>query len=220
MTFRTAKIIRCKPSLRAQRSNPFRGGKKDGLLRCARNDGALIPHTTSRSRGALRPSCASIFRPKRAWGMPDAQCTRGLVAIVVVERTRVTTSTPESPGIPARNGFTAYVVLSPVTGSFATVASRIWFCHCPVGLTKPPQDLTQRRGVRTTRFCRTRKHLSSACRISLTSLIDPPCDPVARKTLPRPPHPVPYVRNDRETPLCVGRDAWSSSITVALLGDV
>jgi hypothetical protein len=35
---------------------------------------------------------------------------------------------------------------------------------------------------------------------------DSPCDPVARKTLPRPPHPVPYVRDDRETPLCVGRD--------------
>jgi hypothetical protein len=42
---------------------------------------------------------------------PAASC-----AIVVIERTRVTTSTPESPGIPARNGFTAYVVLSPATG--------------------------------------------------------------------------------------------------------
>jgi hypothetical protein len=28
------------------------------------------------------------------------------VHFVLVERTRVTTSTPESPGIPARNGFT------------------------------------------------------------------------------------------------------------------
>src|SRR6266849_5246425 len=35
----------------------------------------------------------------------------------------------------------------------------------------------------------------------------PPCDPIARKKLPRPPHPVPYVRDDRETPLCVGRGA-------------
>ena len=42
---------------------------------------------------------------------PAASC-----ALVVVESTRVTTSTPESPDIPARNGFTAYVVLSPVTG--------------------------------------------------------------------------------------------------------
>src|ERR1700693_4847567 len=27
---------------------------------------------------------------------------------------------------------------------------------------------------------------------------------------PRPPHPVPYVRDDRETPLCVGRDGETS----------
>jgi hypothetical protein len=38
----------------------------------------------------------------------------------------------------------------------------------------------------------------------------PALQPIARKTLPRPPHPVPYVRDDRETPLCVGRDAKSS----------
>src|ERR1700681_3104001 len=44
---------------------------------------------------------------------PAASC-----AIGVIERTRVTTSTPESPGIPARNGFTTYFALSPVTGLF------------------------------------------------------------------------------------------------------
>jgi hypothetical protein len=38
--------------------------------------------------------------------------------LVVVERTRVTTSTPESPDVPARNGFTAYFVLSPAIGLF------------------------------------------------------------------------------------------------------
>src|SRR5450432_327574 len=43
---------------------------------------------------------------------------RPRVQLVLVERTRVTTSTPESPGIPARNGFTTYFVLSPVTGLF------------------------------------------------------------------------------------------------------
>ena len=39
--------------------------------------------------------------------------------------------------------------------------------------------------------------------------LDPPCDPIARKTLPRPPHPAPNVRDDRETPLLVGRDNGS-----------
>jgi hypothetical protein len=52
-------------------------------------------------------------------GVGNAGCPlhpRSRVHVVVVEGTRVTTSTPESPGIPARNGFTAYFALSPVTG--------------------------------------------------------------------------------------------------------
>ena len=132
---------------------------------------------------------------------PAASC-----ASVVVERTRVTTSTPELPGIPARNGFTAYVVLSPVTGSFATVASRIWFCHCPVGLTKPPQDLTQRRGVRTTRFCRTLQHLSSARLVTAHRSFNPPCDPSRAKRCRV--HRTPSrVRDDRDTPLVSAKSA-------------
>jgi hypothetical protein len=51
--------------------------------------------------------------------MPDARCTRGLVCNYSDERTRGTTSTPESPGIPARNGFTAY---------FEPPGDRL-FCH-------------------------------------------------------------------------------------------
>jgi hypothetical protein len=54
-------------------------------------------------------------------GVGNAGCPlhpRPRVHLVVVERTRVTTSTPESPDIPARNGFTAYFALSPVTGLF------------------------------------------------------------------------------------------------------
>ena len=63
------------------------------------------------------PEACIYFPPKE--GVGNAGCPvhpRPRVHLVVVERTRVTTSTPESPGIPARNGFTAYVVLSPATG--------------------------------------------------------------------------------------------------------
>src|SRR5260370_34065915 len=51
-----------------------------------------------------------ISRPME--GVANAGCPlhpRPRVPLVVVEHTRVTTSTPEAPGIPARNGFTAYV---------------------------------------------------------------------------------------------------------------
>jgi hypothetical protein len=102
-----------------------------------RNDVAPILDTTSRSRGAKRPSRAFIFRPKE--GVGNAGCPlhpRPRVHFVLVESTRVTTSTPESPGIPARNGFTAYVALSPVTGLFCHRRQRIKFCLSPVGPTQ------------------------------------------------------------------------------------
>ena len=49
-------------------------------------------------------------------GVGNAGCPlhpRPRVHLVVVERTRVTTSTPESPGIPARNGFNGFLRALP-----------------------------------------------------------------------------------------------------------
>jgi hypothetical protein len=47
--------------------------------------------------------------------MPGAQCARSRACSV--ESTRVShRRSPESPGIPARNGFNGYFVLSPVIG--------------------------------------------------------------------------------------------------------
>jgi len=52
--------------------------------------------------------------------MPGAQCTRSLVCEVVVQDAHEYSqrSHRKSPGIPARNGFTAYVELSPAIGLF------------------------------------------------------------------------------------------------------
>jgi hypothetical protein len=68
--------------------------------------------------------------------MPGAHCTRVLVHFALVERTRVTTSTPEHPTFPHAMVLTAYVVLSPVTGLFCHLYPRIWFCLSPVGPTQ------------------------------------------------------------------------------------
>jgi hypothetical protein len=46
-----------------------------------------------------------LLPPKRAWGMPGAQCTRSLVCKMIKAHELVTTVAPEIPGIPARNGF-------------------------------------------------------------------------------------------------------------------
>src|SRR5450631_295686 len=83
----------------------------------------MTPKRTFATSPRHAPEVLMKSPPKRGRGerrmpaAPAASC-----ALVVVESTRVTTSTPESPDVPARNGFTAYFALSPVTGLFATVA--------------------------------------------------------------------------------------------------
>src|SRR6267378_3924563 len=75
-------------------------------------------HTFATSRRDA-PEALLDLPPKE--GVGNAGCPwhpRPRVHLVVVERTRVTTSTPESPDVPARNGFTAYFVLSPAIGLF------------------------------------------------------------------------------------------------------
>ena len=64
------------PSLQAQRSNPYRGMEKAGLLRFARNDVEGFEFQTARrphSRGMICPSCTISFRPKRE-GAGNAGC--------------------------------------------------------------------------------------------------------------------------------------------------
>jgi hypothetical protein len=83
----------------------------------------MTPKRTFATSPRHAPEVLMKSPPKRGRGerrvpaAPAASC-----ALVGVESTRVTTSTPESPDVPARNGFTAYFALSPVTGLFATVA--------------------------------------------------------------------------------------------------
>jgi hypothetical protein len=48
--------------------------------------------------------------------MPGARRTRSLACKVKKHTSIVTTVAPDSPGIPARNGFNGYFVLSPAIG--------------------------------------------------------------------------------------------------------
>jgi len=54
--------------------------------------------------------------------MPDARCTRGLACDVVEESAHEHTGSAENIRHSLRNGFTAYFMLSPENGSFASVA--------------------------------------------------------------------------------------------------
>ncbi|SDS66721.1 hypothetical protein SAMN05444158_2789 [Bradyrhizobium canariense] len=139
--------------------------------------------------------------------MPGARRTRSLACKGWKAHELVTTSPPGSPGIPARNGFNGLLRALPGDEFLLSPSSA---------------DL---------RFCRTRsgrRHLrqldtSNGCQDHTTSPsalapfvrapgdrsrapANPPCDAIARPPPPRPPHPMPNVRDDRDTPLSGGRD--------------
>src|SRR5438477_6943287 len=58
---------------------------------------------------------------QRAQGMPGARCTRGLVCQKCAFRRTRAYRAAETLRHPLRNGFTAYFVLSPVSGLVVTV---------------------------------------------------------------------------------------------------
>src|SRR5882672_4457639 len=61
---------------------------------------------------------------------PAASC-----ALVVIESTRVTTSTPESPGIPARNGFNGFLRALPGDRALLPPSPSGYVLSNPVGPT-------------------------------------------------------------------------------------
>jgi hypothetical protein len=110
---------------------------------------------------------------QRAQGMPGARCARSLACDKKTKHTSVvTTVTPVSPGIPRAMVLTAYSALSPVTGLS---------CH--------------------------RRLQVITCQLDTSVGVSGPHDFAVREMRPRlwrhprPPHPVPNVRDDRETPL-------------------
>src|SRR4051812_33006601 len=108
--------------------------------------------------------------------MPGARCTRGLVCQMGRKGAHEHTGSAETLRHPPRNGFTAYFVLSPVSGVFATVIA--WDL---------PRNLTPRS--------RRQDHTTSPYVLAISS------GEKTRLTPRRPSHPLPNVRDDRETPL-------------------
>ena len=164
----------------------------------SRNDGVWVaslamtsnPQATSRSRRDA-PELCIYLSPQGGRGecrvpaAPAASC-----AIIVIERTRVTTSTPESPGIPARMVLTVFFVLSPVTGLFCHRRPTDRFCLSPVGPTQL-RELDASVGASGPHDFAVRElHLSSARR-SIAHRLAPALPSRTHPTLPRPPHPTP-----------------------------
>src|SRR5712664_1704877 len=103
----------------------------------------------------------------------------------------VTTVTPDSPGIP----YAMVLRLIPCSPRrrirLVTVIGGLRHV-CARSGRRASANLTPATGARTTRLCRPRKapFVSSPSDRSQVHE-NPPCDHVARPTLPRPPHPAP-----------------------------
>jgi hypothetical protein len=95
------------------------------------------------------------------------------------------------PAFPHAMVLTAYVGLSPVTGLFCHRRLRISFCLSPVGPTQLRQ-LDASVGASGPHDFAVRESASRQRAVDRSQVPkNPPCDPIARKTLPRPPHPTP-----------------------------
>ena len=107
--------------------------------------------------------------------MPGARCTRSLACKSKKAHEVVTTGSPEQPGIPRAMVLTASFVISPVIGLFCHRRRRNYFRQLDASVeASGPHDFAVR-----------------------ISTVRQPC-------YQRPPHPVPNVRDDRETPLSCG----------------
>src|SRR6266852_4843483 len=105
---------------------------------------AMTPKDSFTASPREAPEALLDLSPKE--GVGNAGCPlhpRPRVHLVVVERTRVTTSTPESPGVPARNGFNGFLRALP--GDRALLPPSpcgLKVLSSPVEPNEPPQDLT------------------------------------------------------------------------------
>jgi hypothetical protein len=115
----------------------------DASHRPGMTESAPIPNMTSKSKHAFAtsprnaPEALMNLPPKE--GVGNAGCPwhpRPRVHLVVVERTRVTTSTRNHPASPHAMVLTVSFVLSPVTGLFLPPSPADMFCLSPVGPTQ------------------------------------------------------------------------------------
>src|SRR5258707_15664985 len=97
---------------------------------------------------------------------------------------------------------TAYVALSPVTGLFCHRRQRISDLFAPGWADLPSRELDATVGASRPHVFAIAESIFGQRAVDRSQVPkNPPCDPIARKTQRRPPHPVPYVRDAREPPL-------------------
>jgi hypothetical protein len=131
-----------------------------------------------------------VVPQKREQGMPDARCTRGLVCKMEKTHTSIQVQRRQS-GIPCAMALRLTSRSPRRIGLCCLRRLRIAGSSAPGRADLPSADLTPTTEASgphdfAVRFSTARQHVLS----SLTGR-SPPCNPIARTTLPRPPHPIP-----------------------------
>src|SRR5258708_29339539 len=158
----------------------------------------------SAPRGAIAPGRVTKISPRKNRGRRECRAPDAPDSRVCRGSGRKHTRSSGHTGITRhslRNGFNGVCRALPGDRACLSPSSNEYGLGRPVGLAKPPLDLTPA----SRRQDQTILPYAKASFVSAPSIahrsFDLPCDHVARTTLPRPPHPVPYVRDDRDTPL-------------------
>jgi hypothetical protein len=156
---------------------------------------AESPNAAWRSRGACARSDARTFGPRKTEGAGNAGCAlhpRSRVQDAHKECAHEHTGSAEAIRHSLRNGFTV---------SFALPGDRAFL---PPSLADRSTSLTPASG------CQDHTTSPSAKASFVRALL-------ARLTLPRPSHPAPNVRDDREAPLLWARDGESFGVDLGQL---
>jgi hypothetical protein len=164
--------------------------RKYGLLRFARNDEESGYNFAPSRRDA--PEALMDLPPLRGRGerrmpaAPAASC-----ALCIGKKHTSKRVHRNHPAFPHAMVLTVYFVLSPVTGLFCHRRQRTCGLSAPGRADLPSANLTPASGRQdhtTSPYATT-----SLVRVLLIThkSFDQPCNPIARKTLPRPPHSTP-----------------------------
>jgi hypothetical protein len=202
------------------------GADGAGLCRCSDTrqlfsiDVGWRLDTTWRSRGASRPKLCDLRCPRKRRGRRESRVP--MTPAVVRKNAHGGPQVRRNTRPSLRSGFTAYAVLSPEPNSSGLRRRRIGDRSKARSGPTISISLTPATGARTTRFCRPRlpppksldrlmccrprfrRRRLSAARLRAGLLAHRPRPALrsrSRPTLPRPSHPAPNVRDDRDTPL-------------------
>ena len=181
----------CAPDDRLREAIHAATKRKNGLLRCARNDVDIAACTISFSRREASEVCIYLSPPKRAWGMPGARCTRSLVCASCSKKHTSKRVHRNCPAFPHAMVLTVSFGLSPVTGLFCHRHQRTNVLSASGWADTTSANLTPASGRQDHTTSPYAAIVSRPHAVDRSQIFRSALQSRCTQTLPRPPHPAP-----------------------------